>query len=457
MSGKKLCEVSRLTSEDKKQEKKTPEKIELYDGTILEVKSNNKWLESSQVSKAFRNIIAATRIEKTSSILRFFFIHKSYFRAFEEFGLPLMFMPIVTNYHYFNDGVADSIKLSKEKAKEEFSEFSGNIFPIIISEYITPFVNSLREKREQPTGLSEKDSEEAIFFKTIGTMKRKPIANEVKKFVKYHVSPEIFTHALSLGKIGFRVFLNSLVETGVKQYECLAQEFSSNKINLLEKTTDALIECNVVTPIGTIIVCANPHCRHIEVTISDIIPKKRCTKCKNDALLITSAFINEPYLQIKEKMLDLHTIIFSYIKSRRNQEYTDGKLVPSLRCFLTAYVRKLPKKDEAEVDVLIYSNKTRKVIPVEIKIHQIRNQLPNDRLMNILKNDLQQFGTTLKKLELEKGYFITNLIISDEQMQGVKENLIPTIFENVELKIISALDETRFLDGIDYLIKDIEE
>lgn len=283
------------------------------------------------------------------------------------------------------------------------------------------------------------------------------IEGEVKKFVKKYVSPELFSHALSLGKIGFTVFLNNLVEIGIKQYECLAQEIVGNKFNLLEKTTDSLIECNIVTPIGTIIVCSNPHCRHIELTISDIIPKKLCTKCKNEALLVTSAFINEPFLQVKEKVLDLHAIIFSYIRSKRNQEYIDGKLVPSLRCYLTSYVRKLPKKDEGKVDVLIYSTKTRKVMPIEIKIHQIRNQLPKDRLMNILKTDLQQFEKTLKKLELEKGYFITNLMISDEQMQEIEEKLIPRIFEKVELKIISALDETIFLGGIDELIVDLEK
>ena len=433
------------------------EKIELLDGSILEINPQNKWLENPQIRKAFREIIAASRVDKTSPVLRFFFVHKSYFQAFEELGLPLLFMPIVSNFRYYHNGVADAIKLSKEKAKEEFSEFVGGILPSIVSEYFAPFVQSFMETFNQSQGLSEEEVEKKVLFKAIEKMKGLPTEGEVKKFVKKHISPEIFSHALSLGKIGFRFVSNSLVEKGIEQYERLVREISDNNSKLLEETTNALIECKVVTPIGTIAICVNPHCGHLEARVSEIIPKARCVKCNSDALLVTSSFINEPYLQIKDQMYDLHTILYSYIKSKGSQEYIDNELVPSIRCFLTSYVRKATKKEDREVDALIYSLVTKRAIPIEIKMHQVRGQLPKNRLQNILKKDLKQLAETMKQTGLGRGYYVTNLIINDEDIQDVKEKMVPKMLEEGEIEIISATDEKRFLKKIDELIKDVQK
>jgi len=432
------------------------DKIELTDGTILEIQSRDKRFESPQIKKAFREIVVATRLDRTRPVLRLFFVHKSYFQAFEEFGLPLLFVPVVANYSQYKDRVADAITLAKERAKEEFSEFFGRIMPIIIEEYVAPFFHWLEKTTNQTPELTEEEFRKQMMFQAIGKMEESTTENEIRKFIKKHVSPDIFSHALRLGRIGFNFISNRLVEKGIEQYELLAREISDNNFKLLEKTTNALIECNVVTPLATIIVCTNPHCKHTEIMISNIISKAHCAKCKSDALSVTSAFINEPYLQIKDKMLDLHAILCSYIGSKSTYEYIDGQIVPSLRCFLTSYVRKTSNKEGREVDALIYSTKTKKVIPVEIKMHQIRSQLPPNRLQNILNNDLKQLAETLKQIGLGKGCYTTNLKIPDEETQNIKENLIPKIFEG-EIEIISATDETQFLNRVDLLIEDVQK
>jgi len=220
--------------------------------------------------------------------------------------------------------------------------------------------------------------------------------------------------------------------------------------------TAALIKSNWITPIGTVAVCINQYCKHTEITISEIIPKTQCTKCKSEALLVTSAFINEPYLQIKDKMLDLHVLLYSYIVSKITQEYIDNEQVPNLRCFVTSYIKRTGK-EEREVDTLIYSTKTKKVLPIEIKMHQNRCKQPRGRLRDILKSDLKQLADTIEQIGLERGCYITNLIISDEEIQDIKEKLIPKIFEKEEIEIISATDEKQFLKKIDELIDEIQK
>jgi len=79
------------------------DKIELADGRTLKIKFRDKWFENPEIRKAFQNIVVAARVDKTKSVLRFFFIHPSYFRAFEEFGLPLLFTPLVSNYNKYQN------------------------------------------------------------------------------------------------------------------------------------------------------------------------------------------------------------------------------------------------------------------------------------------------------------------------------------------------------------------
>ena len=99
----------------------------------------------------------------------------------------------------------------------------------------------------------------------------------------------------------------------------------------------------------------NKHCRHVEIIISERIPEATCGKRKSDTLSTTFAFINEPYLWLKHKMLDLHAFIYSYVESKSTQQYINGELGPDLRCYLNAYVLNVTNQKQREVDALLYS------------------------------------------------------------------------------------------------------
>ena len=133
------------------------DKIELADGTILEIKFRDKWFENPEIKKAFRNIVVATKVDETKPVLRFLFIHPSYFRAFEEFGLPLLFMPIVGNYDKYQTRITEVIQSSKERANLEFSEFTKKIAPIIVEAFVKPFFYWLKEAKKQTRELAEEE------------------------------------------------------------------------------------------------------------------------------------------------------------------------------------------------------------------------------------------------------------------------------------------------------------
>ena len=436
------------------------DKIELADGTTLEIKFKDRWFENSEIKKAFKNTVVATRVDKTKSVLRFFFVHPSYFRAFEEFGLPLLFMPIVSNYKKYQAQVAEVIQLSKETANAEFSEFGKKIAPIILEVFVKPLSHWLEEAKESAEK-SEEEIEKAFILQLVEKMGETTTDKDViKKIIRKHISPEIFSHALGLGKTTFKIFSNTLAEKGLERYKLLAQEISENDIRLCEKTTNVILEQNMVTPLITIAVCMNKYCKHTELTISNRIPEAKCGKCEGDTLSTTFTFINEPYLRLKDKMLDLHAFLYSYIESKSTQEHIDGKLKSSLECFLNAYINNAAdSKNQREVDALIYSITTKKATAIEIKIHQIRSQLPHERLQNILQKDLAQLVETLKQINLKTGCYITNLKISDEEIQDIKENLIPKITADSNIKnieIISFTNEKAFLSKLDKLINNIK-
>lgn len=434
------------------------DKIDLADGTTLEIKFKDKWFENPEIKKAFRNIVAATKVDKTKAVLRFFFIHPSYFRTFEEFGLPLLFMPITANYNKYQNQIVEVIQSSKETANLEFSEFTNMIAPIFLEVFIKPFFHWLRQT--EPTEKSEEEIKKEFFFEAVEKMGETTRHKDtIKRFVKKHVSPEIFSYALSLGKTTFNLFSNTLTEKGLERYKLLTREISDNDIELCEKATNAMFECNMVTPLVTVAVCMNKYCKHSEVTISERVPEAKCGKCKGDTLSTTFTFINEPYLWLKDKMLDLHIFLHSYIESKSTPEYINGELKPNLHCFLNVYVRNTASENQREIDTLVYSATTKKATAIEIKIHQIRSQLPQDRLQNILYNDLTQLTETLRQIGLRTGCYITNLQISDEEIQNIKENLIPRIVadnDNRDIEIISFVDEATFLSKLDKLITNIK-
>lgn len=436
------------------------DKIELVDGAILEIKFQDKWFENPEIKKAFKRLVVATRVDKTKPVLRFFFIHPSYFRAFEEFGLPLLFMPIVSNYDKYQTQIAEIIQLSKETADQKFLEFTMKISPIIFEAFIKPFFQWLK-KAKKPAQKSEEELKKQFIFEAIEKMEESTTDKDViKKFMKKHISPEILSSALSLGRTMFNVFSNKLTEIGLERYRLLAHEISDNNIDLCNKTTNAILECNIATPLITVGVCLNKYCKHTEVTISDRIPEAYCGKCKSDTLSTTFTFINEPCLWLKDKMLDLHAFLQSYVESKTTQEYIDGKLRPNLQCLLNLYICNTTNQNQREVDALIYSTTTKKAIAIEIKIHQIRSQLPQDRLQNILNNDLNQLTKILQQTGLKIGCYITNLKISDDEIQNIKENIIPKLLNNSdkrEVEIISAVDETTFLSKLDTLISNIQK
>lgn len=435
------------------------DKIELADGTTLEIKFKDRWFENSEIKKAFKNIVVATRVDKTKSVLRFFFVHPSYFRAFEEFGLPLLFMPIVSNYKKYQAQVTEVIQLSKENANVEFSEFQKKTAPIILEVFVKPFFHWIKEAKESAEK-SEEEIKKAFIFQLIEKMGETTTDKDViKKFMRKHITPEIFSHALDLAKTTPNLFSNTLTEKGLERYKLLTQEISENDMRLCKKTANAMLECNMVTPLITVAVCMNKYCKHTELTISNRIPEAKCGKCKGDTLSTTFTFINEPYLLLKDKMLDLHAFLYSYVESKSTQEYIDGRLVPNLQCFLNAYIRNTASQNQREIDALIYSATTKKATPIEIKIHQIRSQLPQDRLQNILHNDLKQLAETLQQTGLRKGCYITNLKISEEEIQNIQENLIPKIIadsDKKDMEIISFTDETSFLSNLDKLVNNIK-
>lgn len=433
------------------------DKITLADGTAREIKLKDKWFENLEMKKAFKNIIVATRVDKTKSVLRFFFIHPSYFRAFEEFGLPLLFMPVVANYNQYQNRIVEVIQSSKERANLEFTEFTKSIFPIFVEVVVKPLLQWIGHI--EPTQKSEEEIKKEFVFEAISKMEETTTDKKVvRKFVKRHVSPEMFSQALGLGKTVFNLFSNTLTEKGLERYKLLTDEMCDNNMELCENATNAMCELNMVTPLATVSVCMNKHCKHIELTISDRVPEAKCGKCNSKTLSTTFTFINEPYLWLKDKMLDLHAFLYSYIESKSTQEYIDGKLTSNLRCFLNAYVCNTVSRNQREIDALIYSPTTRKVTAIEIKIHQIRSQLPQDRLRSILRDDLKQLIEILQQTSLKTGCYITNLEIPDEEIQNIKDNLIPEIIagnDKKDVEVISFIDEIVFLGKLDKLIDSI--
>lgn len=419
------------------------------------------WFEKPGVKKAFEKIIVASKVEENKPVLRFFFVHPSYFRAFEEFGLPLLFMPIVANYDKYQPQIPRVIQSSKETANLEFSEFTKKIAPIILKVFVKPFFQWLREAKEQTQELEEEGIKKQFVYEAVeklGESTTDKVA--IKKFMKKHISPEIFSSALGLGRTTFNVISHTLVEKGLERYRLLANEISDDNLELCGRTTNAMLECDMATPLVTVAVCMNKHCKHTEVTISDRIPLAYCGKCEGDTLSTTFTFINKPYLWLKDKMLDLHAFLYCYVESKSTPEYIDGKLKPNLQCLLNPYVSNSSNQNQREVDALIYSPTTKKAIAIEIKIHQIRSQLPQDRLQNILNNDLNQLTKILQQTGLKIGCYITNLKISDDEIQNIKENIIPKLLNNSdkrEVEIISAVDETTFLSKLDTLISNIQK
>jgi len=434
--------------------------IELADGTKLEIRLNGKWFDKLEAKKAFKGIVVATKVDKTKPVLRFFFVHPSYFRAFEEFGLSLLFVPVVTNYNKYQNNITEMIQSSKETANVEFSEFVKKVAPIVMEVFIKPFFQWLKEAKK-PSLKSEEEIKERFLIGAVKKMTESTGDKDIiKRFMRNYVSAEIFSSALGLGRIVFSLFSCTLIEKGLERYKLMAQEISDNDIELCNKTLNAILESNMVTPLVTVAVCMNKYCKHIEVTVSDRIPKAKCGKCNGDILSTTFTFINEPYLWLKDKTLDLHAFLQSYIESKSTQEYIEGKLRPNMQCFLNTYIRNISKKNQREVDALIYSPVSKKAIAVEIKIHQIRSQLPSERLQNILNDDLKQLVETLHQTVLNTGCYITNLKISDEEIQHIKESVIPKLTgsnDKQHIEIISATDETTFLSKLDTLTANILE
>jgi len=434
--------------------------IELADGTRLEIKIKDEWFKKQDIKKALKNIIVATRVDETKSVLRFFFVHPSYFRTFEDLGLPLLFVPIVENYTKYQSRITDIIQTSKETANVEFSEFGKKIAPIIIEVLINPLSQWVEETQRIPQKSEEELKQQFILGAIEKVEEATGKKDAIKRFVKKYVSPEIFSAALSLVRTLFYLFSNALTEKGLERYILLAQEVCDQDTEVCNKTADALLECGLVTPLMTVSVCVNKYCKHTEITISDRIPEARCGKCNSDTLSVTFTFINEPYLWLKDKMLDMHAFLYSYIDSKSTQEYVNGKLTPDLQCYPTTYIRNISNDNEREVDALLYSTKNKRALAIEIKIHQVRSQLPSERLHAILNDDLKQLIETMRQIGLKTGCYITNLKISEEEIQHIKENVIPQLVERSNgksIEIISATDETTFLNKLDTLIGSIRK
>jgi len=435
------------------------DRIELKDGTELEIKMQDEWFKKEEMKKALRNILVATRVDKTKSVLRFFFIHPSYLRAFEDLGLPLLFVPIVTNYARYRSKINEIIQTSKETANVEFSEFGKKIAPIIAEVLINPLTQWLEETERLPQKSEEEFKQQFIVRAIEKVQETTGEKNAMKRFVKRYVSPEIFSGALGLARTVFYLFSSTLTENGLRRFSLLAQEICDRDTELCNEIMDSLLECGLVTPLMTISVCMNKYCRHTEMTISNRIPEAICGKCKGNTLSVTFTLINEPYLWLKDKMLDLHAFLYSYIDSKSIQDHVNGRLTPDLQCYLTTYIRNTSNNNESEVDALLYSRKNKKALGIEIKIHQVRSQLPSERLRAILNTDLKQFMRAIGQIGLTTGCYITNLKISEEEIQYIKENIIPQLVEGsgVNIEIISAIDETTFLDKLDTLVENIRK
>jgi len=432
--------------------------IELADGIKLEIKVQDKWFEDKEIKKAFRRIIAAINIPKTKSLLRFFFIHPSYFRTFEEFGLPLLFIPKISNYTKYKPQVTERIQISKEIAKIEISDFMNRIYPILIKAFIKPLSKWLKREIEI-THESEEELQKQVLFKMIEKQEEVMRDFNIRKFIKKYVSPEVFSHALTLGKIVLNSISHDLVKRGLEHYGSLTQEISNN-IELLEKITDIMIENDMITPLVTISLCMNKYCKHVETLISDRIPEAHCGKCKGDTLSLTFSFINEPYLWLKDKMLDLHALLYSYIESKSTQQYIDNKLITDIQCYLNTYIRNVTNQNEREIDAFLYSPITKKAVAIEIKIHEITSRLSHQRLQNILRKDLKQLTEILQQTGLKTGCYITNLKIHDEEIKKIKEKLIPKISvdkSEYHIELISFVDETTFLNKLNKLIENLKK
>jgi hypothetical protein len=66
----------------------------------------------------------------------------------------------------------------------------------------------------------------------------------------------------------------------------------------------------------------------------------------------------------------------------------------------------------------------------------------------------------MRQIGLKTGCYITNLKISEEEIQHIKENVIPQLVERSNgksIEIISATDETTFLNKLDTLIGSIRK
>lgn len=433
-------------------------RIELADGTKLEIRTEDEWFKKPEIKEALKRILVASRVDKTKSVVRFFFVHRSYFRAFDELGLPLLFMPIVSNYAKYRLRISDIIQKSKETANVEFYEFGRKIYPIIMKAFINPLSQWLEEIESLPE-ISEDELKTRITLSAIEKLSEATSEkDEFKRLIKRYVSPEVFVGGLDLAKTLFYLFCNTLTEKGLERYTLLSREICDQDIELCNKVAHALIECGFVTPLITVSVCVNKYCNHTEVTISDRIPEAICGKCNKDTLTVSFAIVNEPYLWLKDMMLDLHALLYLYVDSKSIQKYAHDKLESDLQCFLNSYVRNISNGNEREVDALLYSTKNKTALGIEIKIHQVRSQLPSERLRAILTKDLKQLIETIRQLGLKTGCYITNLKIPEEEAQHIEENVIPQLAgSRMSIEIISAVDETTFLNGLNALIEGVQK
>ena len=382
--------------------------------------------------KDFEKLLIAARVHEKTKAVKFLLIHKNHF--LQDIGVTSNTLFVIKVEGMKNKDIEASILSNLDWLIETTGYKLATQGKELFYRYIKSMLKSIsgvyKQRKEE---LSDKLTEEEILHLVTITWAEKIKTD--KKQTK---------HFTSICKLGAQWILpgiiggisKTLLETYNKQKMAVGDDYN--------KCIDIWRECDIIEPIFTISICSNKLCKHYEFLISSN-PKlqKNCSKCGLEQVNITLYKVNEPFTTLKLEQKDLSIFLSAYIKTVLNFPI---EVVPE--CYVSN------DSEEVQVDIFLKNPPT----IFECKVYEDRQITTWDKLLNIYKDACQQLASSMKKLETNKGYIVTNLSLNEQQLSKLEEETGKIIKgQEFDIRIIAGSSVEEFLENLSNELEEINE